>query len=316
MCWWTSASDRAARGRLLAPQAPAGSIGQCAAGPRWTHRSPAQALQGGPRSAARLCLVLGPTPGKENKPLPTLRGRGSKESRPWLDLELLPTRLRLQCVRINGPPSPPGSAAALTRELLVFSSSSPSLWVGWAAQAPRTCGGGERRQPILACFAPFYASTGDHSLVCPGDSLSEQVSTRKEGVPTPWTPCLVRPPTLPSGGPGCSSKHSLPSLRAQGEQGPPSCGFRSPGFPGEARVSQDQVGWAWKERWSRSGEARKASSGRSVVGRGGQPTMARVGTVPRPSRVGPSGGEGLGWSAEGSVWGVVHWGLCSHPVPC
>ena len=226
MCWWTSESDQAARGLLLAPQAPA----------RWTHGSPAQALRGGPGPAAHLCLVFGPTPGKKNKPLPPLRGGGSEESRPWLGLEVLPARLRLQCARIDRPPSPPGSAAALTRQLLVFSSSSPSLWIGWAAQAPQTCRGGGRRPPILACFAPFCASTGDRSLVCLGDSLSEQVSTQKEGVPTPWTPCPSRPPTLPSGGHGCSSKYSLPSLRAQGEQGPPSCGFHSPGSPGEAQV--------------------------------------------------------------------------------
>lgn len=74
----------------------------------------------------------------------------------------------------------------------------------WAAQAPWTCRGGGWRPPILACFAPFCASMGDRSLVCPGDSLSEQVSTQKEGVPTPWTPCPGRPPTLPSGGHGCS----------------------------------------------------------------------------------------------------------------
>lgn len=66
------------------------------------------------------------------------------------------------------------------------------------------------------------------------------------------------------------------------------------------------MGWAWKERWSRSGEARKSSSGGSVMGRGGQLTRAGVGMAPWPSRVGPLDGEGLGWLAEGVVWGVVH----------
>lgn len=42
------------------------------------------------------------------------------------------------------------------------------------------------------------------------------------------------------------------------------------------------------------------------MGRGGQLTRPGVGMAPWPSRVGPLGGEGPGWSAEGGVWGVVH----------
>lgn len=141
----------------------------------------------------------------------------------------------------------------------------------WTAQAPRTCRGGGRRPPILACFAPFCASMGDRSLVCPGDRLSEQVSMQKEGVPTPWTPCPGRPPTLPSGGHGCSSKHSLPSLRARGSRGSHS------GLPPVAFAAQGPL--------ERLGCHRARRRGPAQMRRGRPPVMgvswAEVGSSPR-----------------------------------
>lgn len=120
-----------------------------------------EALQGGPRSAARLCLVLGPTPGKENKPLPTLRGRGSKESAPLAGPGIAAYQAPSPVRQDQWAPKSSWLCGSPYLRSCWFSPvAAPASGSTLGSPGPTDVRGGERRQPILACFAPVLCLHG------------------------------------------------------------------------------------------------------------------------------------------------------------